>query len=140
MAHFANGKPLRVSVVDRDADAQRERFLFRYPIFAKNAVCVMDFHAVEAESLTTRQLVEQWAASSDILLHVFVCLGEDARTLEVALRLRTILQDRQGSNLLVRIHTHESLARILEGMSSESTRLAFCRIMPWWPIDITLDA
>ncbi|MHC1769483.1 MAG: NAD-binding protein [Verrucomicrobiia bacterium] len=123
IGHFANGKPLRISVVDRNAEAQRQRFLFRHPVLAKNVICTLDFHQAEAESLTTRQLVEQWAASSETLLHVFVCLSEDARTLEVALRLRTILQKRQGTNLLVRIHTHESLARLLGKTSSESARL-----------------
>jgi hypothetical protein len=109
--------------VDRDAALQREHFLFRYPVFAKDTVCLTEFHSAEAESLSARHLIEQWASAPDTLLHLFVCLGEDARTLEVALRLRTMLESRPESNLLVRIHTHHSLARILETASVEDSRL-----------------
>jgi hypothetical protein len=123
MGHFANGKLLRLSIVDRAAALQRERFLFRYPVFAKNIICLTEWHEAEAESVSTRQLIEQWAGEPDTLLHVFVCLGGDARTLEMALRLRTILASRTDSNLLVRAHTHRSLARILDTISSEQRRL-----------------
>jgi hypothetical protein len=123
MGHFANGKPLRLSIVDRTAALQRERFLFRYPAFAKNTICLTEWHEAEAESSSGRQLIEQWAGEPDTLLHVFVCLGGDARTLEMALRLRTILASRRDSNLLVRAHTHRSLARILDTISSEQRRL-----------------
>jgi hypothetical protein len=123
MGHFANGKPLRLSVVDRASALQRERFLFRYPVFARDTVCRAAFHAVEAESCASRQLIEQWVGEPETLLHLFVCLSEDARTLEVALRLRAMLQGRPDSSLLVRAHTHQSLAGILDAISVEQPRL-----------------
>ncbi|MCL4179460.1 MAG: NAD-binding protein, partial [Verrucomicrobia bacterium] len=81
MGHFANGKPLRLSIVDRAAELQRERFLFRYPAFAEGRICLTEFRAAEVESQSTRRWLEQAAGEPDTLLHVFVCLSEDARTL-----------------------------------------------------------
>jgi voltage-gated potassium channel Kch len=117
MGHFANRKPLRISVVDRNADAARERFLFRYPAFKGSDVCKMEFYTAEADSISARDWIEKWTREPEILLHVFVCLEDDARNVEVALRLRKLLNvpDRR---LLVRIRSHASLAKILEAAPS----------------------
>lgn len=114
MGHFANRKPLRISVIDRHAAQQEQAFLFQYPALATEAICQLKFHSAEAQSRVARQLVEGWAAEPDTLLHVFVCLDSNAEALEVGLRLRETLVARPDCNLYVRIKSSESLADILE--------------------------
>ena len=116
LGHFANGRPLRISVIDRDAHQQRERLLFRHPIFAGEKLCALTFHSAEAESLTARNLIRAWADEAHALLHLFICLDDDARGLEVALRLRALLRGRPGSSIRVRIHSRTSLAPILDAI------------------------
>lgn len=131
MGHFANGKPLRISVIDRNGDQHRERFLFRHPVLAGNGICQLAFHTMEVESLQARRQMEQWAEESDTLLHVAVCLDNDARAIEVALRFRRLLQGHPDRNLLVRIRSHRSLAPILEMQRSPGQ----AAIMPFGMIE-----
>lgn len=114
MGHFANGRLLRISIIDRNATQQRERFLFRYPVLEQRKVCDLNFHAMEAESLAARQLIEQWAGEPDTLLHIFVSLDLDARDLEVALRLRELVQERSDCTVRARFHTKKSVAPIVK--------------------------
>lgn len=114
MGHFANRKPLRISVIDRQAKQQEENLLFHFPALAKEPICQLKFHAAEAQSLIARQLVTGWAAEPTTLLHIFVCLDTNAEALEVGLRLREALISRPDANLLVRIKSHASLGDILE--------------------------
>lgn len=114
MGHFANHKPLRISVIDRHADQQREHFLFRYPVLEKQTVCQLNFHQGEAQSLSVRKLIEGWAAEPDTRLHIFICLDDNARALEVGLRLQEALVSHLGCTLQVRIKNRASLADILE--------------------------
>ncbi len=114
MGHFANRKPLRLSVIDRHAAQQEQGFLFHYPALATENICRLDFHPAEAQSDISRRLVEDWAAAPDTLLHIFVCLDSNAEALEVGLRLRDALVARPDANLFVRIKSSESLADILE--------------------------
>jgi hypothetical protein len=114
MGHFANGKKLRISVIDRTADRHREHFLFHYPMLEKDTICDLKFHQDEAQSLTTRKLIEDWTAEKNTLLHLFVCLDENASAVEVGLRLQEMLANRSDCNLCVRVKTRSSLANILE--------------------------
>ena len=124
LGHFANGKRLRISVIDRHADQAREHFLFRYPLLEKDAICQLTFHHAEAQSLTARRLIEGWAAEPDTLLHLFVCLDDNARAAEAGLRLQEALASRPDCNLRVRIKTHASLADILELLPGIGPRIA----------------
>lgn len=118
--HFANGKPLRLSVVTRDADRERERFLFRYPALAGGAwaerlgLCRLEFQEGEAQSLRTRERVLGWLAEPGTRVHVFVCLDDDARAVEVALRLNAARPDPKQGSVFVRVRTRGSLGEILE--------------------------
>ena len=129
MGHFANGQRLRISVIDRHAERQRENFLFHYPVLKGGEICQFDFHQAEAESFTARKLIEQWAAEPETLVHVFLCLDENSRAAEVALRLQEALSGRQNLNLLVRIKSRTSLQSIIEMAADRSPRLvAFGRV------------
>ena len=89
MGHFANGKLLRISVIDRIAGRQREHFLFRYPVLeekdpGKQTICQLHFYQAEAQSLQARKLIAGWSAEPDTLLHLFVCLDDNAGAVQSA--------------------------------------------------------
>jgi hypothetical protein len=117
MGHFANGKPLRISVIDRNAVAQQERFLFHHPVFAGQNFCRLDFHQSDAQSIFARKLIEDWAAEPDTRLHLFLCLDDNAIAVEVGLRLQEALAGCAGCTLKVRIKHRASLADILGQIS-----------------------
>lgn len=137
MGHFANGKLLRVSIIDRAASQQRDRFLFRYPVFKQQKICDLTFYEAEAESLTARDFVEKWAAEPDTLLQVFVCLDDDARAAEVGMRLKSILQKHPEGRLLVRLRSQSSLVPLLGPALTESSPSlkAGGRIIPFGMVD-----
>jgi hypothetical protein len=123
MGHFANGKPLRITVVDRIAARQREHFLFHYPALETEPICQLTFHQAEAESPEVRKLILGWAAEPHTLLHLFVCVGDNAGALELGLRLQEVLADQDNCNLCVRIRTQASLADILKLSPDTKPRL-----------------
>lgn len=114
MGHFANAKPLRISVIDRNAILQQERFLFHHPIFAEQKICRLDFHQTDAESIVARKLIEGWAAEPNTLLHLFLCLDGNAIGVEIGLRLQEALAGHADCTLKLRIKHRASLADILE--------------------------
>ena len=123
VGQFANGAKLRVSVIDRHAGQQRERLLFHHPALQDDAICRLQFHEIEAQSLTTRKLVEGWAAEPNTLLHFFVCLDDNARSLEVALQLQETLANRAGCRLCVRAKTRSSVAKVLASTAAPGPRI-----------------
>jgi hypothetical protein len=140
--HFANGKKLRISVLDRD-DAPRQRFLFNYPALDRtadkpDAICDLQFHQGLVESLKTRKLITKWATEPDTLLHIFICMDDNIRALEVAFRLQEALVERPDCNLYVRVKKRESLADIFDenqSGSADSPLTAKPRIAPFGMVE-----
>ena len=119
MGQFANGQPLRISVIDREARLRGEELFFRYPILAgPNDICALELHQWEADSLDTRRFIEQAAENTNTILHVFICLDSNARALEIGLRLREILVAHPAAYVSVRIRSRASLAPILQTAGS----------------------
>jgi len=123
MGHFANQKQMRISVIDRHASLQRERFLFRYPMLEKQDICRLTFYEAEAESFAARQRIKGWAAEADTLLHLFICMDDNTSAIEVGLRLQEALVERPDCSLLVRLKTRASPAAILEKAQANGPRL-----------------
>lgn len=138
MGHFANRKPVRISIIDRNAGHQRKDFLFRYPALenAKSGeIAELTFHQADAESLSARNLIEGWAAEPDTLVHLFICLDDNSCAVEVGLRFQEVLLRHAHCNLLVRIKTRESLAGILESPPSGSAADAGPRIQTFGMVE-----
>jgi hypothetical protein len=91
LGHFANRKPLRISVIDQQAAQRRQALLFRYPNFEKT--CQIDFHEQEAESDTTRDFLGQCCADPSTVVTILSCFDKDALALEMAVRLQSVLDD-----------------------------------------------
>jgi len=119
LGHFANGKPLRISVIDRDAKRHQEQFLFRYPMLEGGKICRMEFLDGEAQSLSVRRRIEDWVGEPDTLVHVFVCLHENATAIEVGLRLHEALSHRRNFTLRVRLKQRASIPDVLESAAQD---------------------
>ena len=123
VGHFANRKKLRISVIDRNADRQRERFAFRHPALADGKICDLGFFSAEAESATTGDHLKKWAAEPAVRLHVFICLDDDTRSLEMALRMQAVLGDHKDCGLYVRVRSQHSIAPILDAAAGGQSRI-----------------
>ena len=108
---FANGKRLRISVIDRRADAHRDELLFRHPQIAE--VADLQFHQHEAASPMTRQLLETCCANKGELTSVAICFDNEALALELALELLPMIEG-GGARLAVRMAGEHGLAEILK--------------------------
>ena len=113
LGHFANGRKLRISVIDRAVEGLRQQLLFHYPILAGDAVCELRCHTAAAQSLTALELLAGWAAEKDTLLSVFVYLDDNPCAVEVALRLQDLLAGRADARLCVRLRSLQSLEGVL---------------------------
>lgn len=117
---FANRLPLRISVIDRDANRQRDALLFRHRYIEQ--VCKMDFHAIEAISIRTRELLETWCAEPDCLTSVAVCSDDEPHALELATQLLPLME-RTGSRLAIRLAGESGLAHLFSAMPGKTEGL-----------------
>ena len=111
LGHFANGKPIRISVIDREADRHKGMLLFRYPNFEKT--CAIEFHKTEIETRQARDLLEEWCTTADSATSIAVCFDQDSLALEVALRLFPTLE-RFDTPVAVRMSRKSGFASLLE--------------------------
>ena len=112
MGHYANGKRLRLTAIDRDATKRNRVFTNRYPQFGQ----VCDFEVIEGESDDPElqgQIVDL-ADAPETLTTLAVCLDDDSEALMCAL---DILHKLSGlpTQFLVRMTDEAGLASLLEG-------------------------
>lgn len=92
LGHFANRRPLRISVIDREARDREQDLLFRYP--AIRQTCELTFHQCSMQSTQGQQLIEGWCAQADTVMSIAVCLDDDALALDVSMRLLPVVSGR----------------------------------------------
>lgn len=115
LGHFANGKPLRISVIDQQADQRKQALLFRYPNFEKT--CQIEFHACDMESLPARQMLETWSADKTNVVSIVICFDHDELAMEVALRMKSKF-DLMQVPLFVRMSSKSGFASVLQGATA----------------------
>jgi hypothetical protein len=93
LGHFANFKPLRITVLDREAHRHRDEFLAAYPQFGK--VCESAFIAADTNDAASRKLLTDIAADESLLPYVAICFDDDERSIECALNLPQGVRDRK---------------------------------------------
>jgi hypothetical protein len=111
LGHFANATRLRISVVDRRAEANRAALLFRYPRMGE--VCDLEFHQLEAVSPEARALLEGWCADATRITSLAVCFDHEERALEIAVQLLPLLMT-SDVRLALRLAGQSGLAHLLE--------------------------
>jgi hypothetical protein len=110
LGHFANRRPVRISVIDRAASERERELLFRYPTIRQT--CELTFHAGEIDSTQGQRLIEGLCAASDTMTSIAVCLDNDAVALDVAMRLLPTVHDR-NIPVAVRMSRPDGLTSLL---------------------------
>ena len=110
-AHYANGRRLQATVVDRIADDKKKGFFSRYPLF--DQVCDVSFFNADANDPKVLEHIEQVANDPDKLAAVALCLDSDSASLSYALMLAKKL-GRIPVPLLVRMSSETGLAALLK--------------------------
>ena len=111
IGHFANGTKLKLTVIDRQADARASQFLARHTNLTQ--ACDIEFWDDDYESLRVQEAIESYACDERKLLSVVVCLAEDGLSLTCALRCAEIFKER-GIPILVRLDRDSGLAVLAE--------------------------
>lgn len=110
LGHFANRRPVRISVIDRAGGERERELLFRYSTIRQT--CDLTFHECEIQSTQGRQLIEGWCAATDTMTSIAVCLDDDALALDVAMRLLPTVHDR-SIPVAVRMSRPDGLTSLL---------------------------
>jgi len=113
IGHYANGKKLRVSVVDRFAEDRKRRFYARYPQF--DEVCDATFLNGDIGDNAMLEQVRQWAHDPDSLTTILVSLGSDSGSVVAGLSVLSKLDRTDDVPILVRMSEREALASLLSG-------------------------
>lgn len=85
VGHYANGKPVRITVVDRRARAKERAFGHRYPQFEK--VGAIEFVPGDALTPTLLGQVATWASDPASIVTVVITFDDDALGLRYAMAL-----------------------------------------------------
>lgn len=112
LGHFANLKPLRISVIDQAAGLREQELLFRFPGFGK--ACQVEFHDFAVQSPAAGALLEQWGNDPASAFSVAVCLDDDAIGLNVAMRLHRSLEGGRA-RIALRMSRGDGLTSLLDG-------------------------
>lgn len=89
LGRYANGRKLRVTVIDRSAHERKASFLGEYPQF--EAVCDTEFVCDDAESAAVRRRIAEWAADDGLRTSVILCMDDDGQCLSYALSIESLV-------------------------------------------------
>jgi len=109
--HFPNGKKLRVTIIDKDATRQYQRFLVRYPAFPERCEVDTPVDAFVDDPKVFHQ-IEGWCKERNSIVTVVVCFEDDARSLSLGLSLLAKLREFPVP-IFVRIESQAGLARLV---------------------------
>jgi predicted ThiF/HesA family dinucleotide-utilizing enzyme len=117
MGHYANAKPLRISVIDRSAPLKRDRLFFRHPAIAQ--VCAIDFHHQEMESVASREFLLSCCNDKQSIVTIAVCFDDDCRSLDVGIRLMELSKGFTGT-IALRLSSNQGMAKVLEYFGADA--------------------
>lgn len=111
IGHYAHGKPVRITVIDKAANSGKDRFLGQYPSLEK--ICAIDFITLETDS---REFFSgaflSGLGGAQSITQVIVCLEQESMAHACALHLLRLLQEVRCP-IFVRVNTETHLIRLL---------------------------
>ncbi len=109
-AHFANRRPLKITVIDREAGKREGSLRQRYPNL--DQVCEVRFIEADVEARDFADRLPAWVGGEDLITTVVVCFDDDSRALSCALGVVDTLS---GTDVpvLVRMSSQGGLASLL---------------------------
>ena len=109
---FGDGRPLHLTVVDREAGLKERAFRRTYP--AVGQLASLSFHEVDTHDVAhLATALEPYADGSRSACMVYICLDTDAAGLECAMLLEQLLRARRPP-IIVRMEQDRGLATLLE--------------------------
>jgi voltage-gated potassium channel Kch len=117
LAHFPNGKKLRVTVIDKDATRRHNRFLVHYGSF--HELCEADFIESDAEKPAVLDQVARWCDERNSVVTLAVCFDSDSHSLSFGLSLRNRIGPSRCP-ILVRMESHAGLAKLIADIKEGS--------------------
>lgn len=90
VGHFANGKPIRITVIDEDATALGKAFRDRYPQFKE--VCPLEFLDLDPRGHALVKRASGFCCEANTLVTFVACLSGSARNLDIGLKFADELQ------------------------------------------------
>jgi hypothetical protein len=115
IGHFANHKPIRITVVDRNPDRAAMPFRTMFPCFGD--VVRMDLAALDIESPAFFDMVEQWATEPGAVLTVALCTADATVALTSALSIATRMKTARFP-VHVRLDSDEQIGALLKNQPS----------------------
>jgi hypothetical protein len=111
IGHFANHKPIRITLVDRNPDHAAMPFHAMFPSFID--VARMDLFKVDVESPAFFDKVAEWAAEPGVVLTVALCMTDATVSLASALTMTT-RNKAAPFPVHVRLDSNEHIGALLE--------------------------
>ena len=111
VGHFANGERLRITVIDENAEREKNLFYAQFP--AADEVADIAFVDGLAQDPAVRADLAAWAADPGFRLVVAVCLREETAAMETALTLPVELH-RSSVPVFVRLGEENGIAGVQE--------------------------
>ncbi|WP_175428380.1 NAD-binding protein [Bacillus solimangrovi] len=90
IAHFPSERPLRVTVIDSDAETLSSWFYLRYPLI--NKVCDIQFLSYDIRTKEFKEHIRQIKTSENQYSYIAICLNDDELSLKAALNFMTELK------------------------------------------------
>jgi voltage-gated potassium channel Kch len=110
ISHFANGKKLKLTVIDRKAQMRKDRLSFYYPKFTE--VCEAEFMDAEGDDPTQIAKMVHWSQGPEMVTTFVVCFDDDQHSLTFALSLRQKIDRR--APIRVRMASSAGLATLID--------------------------
>ena len=109
IAHYANGKRLCITVIDREAGTKEICFRTTYPRFGE----ICDIRFIASDYSLQLEQAKQWAADPNFLTSFFINLDDDTASLSCALSFDAAVSV-SGIPFFVRMANKNGLAVLLE--------------------------
>jgi voltage-gated potassium channel Kch len=122
IAHFANDKKLRITVIDKIAEEKMRSFYGRYPQFDK--VCEIVFLKGDIENTEIIEKICEWAYDEKNVTSAAVTFNNDAQSLSCALNIISRLHN-SAIPIAVRMTEENGLGMLLESDVKGSDRLNY---------------
>ncbi len=121
IGHYANGKKVRITVIDKAAGKKRRSFYSRYPMFEQ--VCDATFLTEDVEEPEIHEKIRGWAEEEGSLTTLVICLDDDWRSLFCALSMVTKMKGHKIP-LHVRMAQDTTLVALRESEAAGSDRIS----------------
>jgi len=125
LGQFANGRRLRIEVIDRQALRNRDALFFHHPHIGQAAD--LAFHEHEAASPAVRELVEGFCRDRGWHTSIVIAFDNEPLALEVCLRLAPAF-DSDTVRVAVRLEHDGGLARLLDRLRARESGSALARL------------